>query len=162
MNKIKFILIPLIALAFVSFINPALAQTGQGYPTTTVALVTSTNSVAANTTATVTSQAFTANTSTGFAVVPNIVVSGSTATLASATFNFQASPDGVNWTSTAPLSYTLTASGTVPAIGYQNFPVQSGSNAAANIGYWRLGSVTTGTGTGSLTINSITISKSNR
>lgn len=134
----------------------------QGYPTTPVVLTLSSGTVAASGTAVITSQAFSPNAATGFAVVSNITVSGTANNTGNVTLNFQASLDGTNWTTTFPLTMTIAATGTTPAITYVNFPPNVAGGGATNIPWFRLGQVINANSGGTLTINSITISKSNR
>jgi hypothetical protein len=158
MRLYKFILIAAAALALVPTRSRA-----QVSPATEIVLTTSTNAVAAGTTGTCTSQAFSADGITGFAVVPSIALSG-TSTLATTgtgtvTFNFAASIDGVTFTSTTPVSVSSTAiSGTAPQLDYINVAAAGVNNAP----YWRLQSVVTSNTGAPLSIKSITISKSNR
>jgi hypothetical protein len=151
----------LIAGIALALIAPA-ASHAQIAPATEIALTTSTNFVAGSGTGSntaITSQAFSPNSATGFAVVPNVTISGGTANI---TFNFEPSLDGSNYaTITAPLSYTVPVSGTSAVTGFYNFAPNISGSSANNIPYWRLSSVVN-SGTGSLTINALTISKTNR
>lgn len=157
--KHSFIIIIAVAVLVLAGSQTARAQVT---PTTEIVLTTSTNTVAASGTATVTSGSFSPNSITGFAVVPNFVLGGTANNTGNVTFNFQASPDGVNWTTTYPYSFTVAATGTTPVTAFYNFaPVISGSGAT-NIPWIRLGQVINASSGGTLTINSITISKSNR
>ncbi len=141
------------------------AQTGQGYPTTATALTTSTTTIAPSATnAACTSQAFTANGLTGFAVMPSFQLSGTG--VQNVTFNFAASTTGTgNWTtSPAPLSVSVPASGTNAVLAYVDCPPHTSGSGSANAPYWQLQSVTNANAgtSGTLTINSITIVTSNR
>jgi len=97
----------------------ASAQTGQGYATTTTVLTTSSGTVASGT-STIISSTFTPNTVSGFAVAPAVVMNGTGA--ANTILNFQTSVDGVNWSSGYVLSCTFALTGTVPYVGYYDFP----------------------------------------
>jgi hypothetical protein len=157
MNNIKALILG-IALALIA---PA-ASRAQIAPATETALTTSTNYVASSSTGSttiITSQAFSPDSLTGFAVVPNVTLSGGTANV---TFNFEPSLDGSNYaTITAPLSYVMPVSGTSANTGFYNFAPSISGSSSNNIPYWRLSSVVVG-GTGSLTINALTVSKTNR
>jgi hypothetical protein len=155
MKLLKFILPALAALAFVP--APAGAQIA---PSSQIVLTTSTGTIASGTTTqTCTSQAFSPNSSTGFAVLPN--VSLTTGGTSNATFYFAPSLDGSNYATVTPLSYVLALSGTPASIGFCNFPPNVTGSSSINIPYWRLSGISN-SGTSTLTINSITISKTNR
>ena len=145
-------------------------SSGQGWPTTQVLLTTSTSTIAATSTnAACTSQAFTANALTGFAVFPSLSLASSTAAATTVTLNFAPAITGTlagvsgatGYTSTTPLSVTTTVSGTTPTLDYIDVPPNSSGSGVANAPYWYLKSVTN-SGASALTINSITISTSNR
>lgn len=158
MTSLKIIAVILAAIGIAMLATPkACAQTA---PTQTIVLTTSTNAVAANATATVTSQAFRPNSLTGFTIMPNFNLSGTGTS--NVTFNFQVSPDGTNWSTVTPFSYAIAATGTTPAVGYCNFPIQTSGSGSGNVAYVRLATVTNANTPSTLTINSITVTKSNR
>ncbi len=128
-------------------------------PTTQIVLTTSTTGFAASATTTCTSQVFRSNSLTGFAVVPNFVLSGTNT--GAVTFGFAPSLDGSTFATTTPLSVVCTATGTTAVIDYINVAPYITGSGVANAPYWRLKNVVNSTGTTG-TINSITISKSNR
>jgi hypothetical protein len=137
-----------------------LAAHAQVVPKTATALTTSTNVVDVSATATVTSSTFTANSKTGFAVLPAFSLSG-TGTL-NVTFNFNASVDGTTWTTTNPVSYAVAANGTNAVVGYAAFPAApaySGGPGVAQVRYWRLGSIQNANTTGTMTLQSLTVTK---
>lgn len=153
MNKIK----TLILAGTLALMAPAVHA--QIAPATEITLSGSISTLGANTTGTYTSQAFSPNSLTGFAVVPNITISGGTANM---TFNFQPSLDGVNIATIAPpLSYVMPVSGTSANVGFYSFAPSISGSAANNIPYWRLFTITN-SGTDTVTINAITITKTNR
>ena len=158
-NKLFLGIISVLAL-LAAMVVPVKAD-NQGYSTSSTVLTTSTATVAANTTATVTSQSFSPNQASGFSVVPNFVLSGTANNTGNVTFNFAASLDGTNWTTITPLSYTVAATGTTPVLGYYSFPPNITGSGANNIPYWRLQSITNASTGGILTINGITVIKSN-
>ena len=69
----------------------------------------------------------------------------------------------VPWTTTAPVTVSCTATGTTAVVDYINVAPNVSGSGVANAPYWRLQSVNnTANSGGAVTINSITISKSNR
>jgi hypothetical protein len=154
MNKIK----TLILAGTLALMAPAVHA--QIAPSSQVALTTSTSTIGSGTTTqTCTSQAFSPNSSTGFAVVPNVALT--TGGTSNATFNFAPSLDGSNFATVTPLGYVLALSGSLATVGFCNFPPNVTGSGSINIPYWRLASISN-SGTSTLTINSITISKTNR
>ena len=143
-------------LAFVLAVPLAHAQVT---PRNVTTLSLSASTVATSTTATITSQAFTIKPGSGFAVVPNFQLSGSDT--ANVTFNFQVSLDGTTWTTTTPFTYAEASTGVTPVIGFKNFAAPITGAGADNILYCRLDSVTNGSASRTVTINSVTITRNN-
>lgn len=160
-SKFGFTIVALLALvAFVCATQTASAQTGQGYPTTAVVLTTSTSTLLPNATTTVTSQAFTVNHLTGFALVPKFALSGTGSS--ALTFNFAVSVDGTNWTTTTPFSAAVSANGTTSVTGWYNIPPLNTGTGCANAPYVRLATIQNANLTGTATLTSLTILRANR
>lgn len=128
-------------------------------PRTLTTLTLSGTTVGTSATAVITSQAFMLKPGSGFAVVPNFVLSG--ADTANVTFNFAVSTDGTTWTTTTPFTYAEAATGATPVIGFKNFASPITGAGADNILYVRLASVTNASSSRTVTINSVTITRNN-
>jgi hypothetical protein len=154
----KSILQTIVLIACSLVLLPTLAS-GQVAAGNVAVLTTSTNAVAASTTATVTSDKFVPNGLTGFAVMPAFALDGPAVT--TVTLNFQASADGTTWTTTYPVSAAFTATGTSAVRGYYNVPPAVTGTGPGNMRYLRLGQVIN-SNTNAVTFSSITVLKSNK
>lgn len=72
----------------------------------------------------------------GIAFFPSFVLNG--ASTGNVTFRFAVSYDGVTWSTTTPVTYTVAANGTTPVKGFVAFGTKDG---IANVKYIRLASV---------------------
>jgi hypothetical protein len=135
-----------------------LAQ-AQVTPRNVTVLTLSASTVGTSTTAAITSQAFTLKPGSGFAVMPNFQLA-STGT-ENMVFSFAVSLDGTTWSTVKPFVYTVAATGATPVIGFYNFPAPIAGTGADNVLYARLASVTNGSSSQILTINSVTITRNN-
>ncbi|MCX6952909.1 MAG: hypothetical protein NTV51_12205 [Verrucomicrobia bacterium] len=149
----------ILSLAVLALGAVPLVSQAQVTPRNLTTLTLSATTVATSTTATITSQAFPIKPDSGFAVVPNFVLSG--ADTANVTFNFAVSVDGTTWTTVTPFTYAVAANGTTPVIGFSNFAPHVTGAGANNIAYARLQSVTNASSTRTVTINSVTITRNN-
>jgi hypothetical protein len=145
-----------VALAFMLASPLAHAQLT---PRNVTVLTLSASTVGTSTTTAITSQAFSIKPGSGFAIVPNFVLSGSDT--ANITFNFAVSIDGTTWTTVTPFTYTVAATGATPVIGFYNFPAGVSGGGADNILYARLATVQNASSSRTLTINSITVTRDN-
>jgi hypothetical protein len=143
-----------LSVLLVAFSPEANAQV---VPQRVTPLTLSASTVATGTTSAITSQAFTINPRSGFAVVPTFVLGG--AGTSNITFSFQVSVDGVNWTTTTPFTFSVAANGTTPVIAFYNFPPHIAGSGADNVAWVRLASVQNANGTtgSTLTVNNINI-----
>lgn len=149
----------LCTLAFSALAMTAAESQAQVTPKTVTALTLSDTSIALSATEVVTSQAFTINPRSGFAVIPTFVCAASGTS--NVTFNFEVSVDGTNWTTMKPFSAAIAATGTTPVTGFYNFPANVAGTGAANIAWVRLGSVQNANSGGAITLTSILISRDN-
>jgi hypothetical protein len=111
----------------------------------------STNQVAASTTATVTSDAVPLAPGKGIGIWPTFVTDG--ASTGNVTFQFGLSRDGTTWTTTAPITATVPATGTTSVRGFVNLSPYA-STSLNNARYLRLQSINNAA-TNVLTVTSI-------
>lgn len=147
-----------LAAFILSFIAvPALHA--QVTPKTLTTLTLSDTSIATSATETVTSQAFTINPDSGFAVIATFV--GSTTGTSNVTFNFQVSTDGTTWSTNTPFTFAVAATGATTVRAFYNFPPGVAGTGASNIAYVRLASVANANSGATITLNSVVISRNN-
>jgi len=143
----------------VAIVQPAVSH-AQTDPFTVATVTTSTSTVAANTTADVTSGTLSPRGSEGLGFVAKIKLSGTG--VAGVVFGFDVSVDGTTWTTTQPFtSGTITATGTTSVVHFWNFSPYD-STELRNVRYLRLTKVTNSNTPSTLTIESLKSSRYNR
>jgi len=141
--KSKFSLIELFCcialIAVLGAITMPPVASAQENPFTVTSLTTSTNAVAASTTAAVTTPAIQVRGSDGLAFLAKFVLDGPST--GNVTFHYNVSADGTNWTTTKPLnSGAIAANGTNAVTAYWNFS-PTDSAELRNVKYLKLSEV---------------------